>query len=36
MESQEVPEMFCLVTYLIYCEDYPAAELSALYKWRCD
>ena len=28
--------MFCLVTDLMDWEDYPAAELAALYKWRWD
>ena len=36
VEGQEVPEMFCLVTDLMDWEDYPAAELAALYKWRWD
>ena len=26
--------MFCLVTDLMDCREYPAAELAALYKWR--
>jgi hypothetical protein len=34
--GQEVPEMFCLVTDLMDIEEYPAAELAALYKWRWD
>ena len=36
VEGQEVPEMFCLVTDLTDCREYPAAELAALYKWRWD
>jgi hypothetical protein len=36
VEGQDVPEMFCLVTDLVDWEDYPAAELAALYKWRWD
>ena len=36
VEGQEVPEMFCLVTDLMDWEDYPAAELAALYRWRWD
>ena len=36
VEGQQVPEMFCLVTDLMDWEDYPAAELAALYKWRWD
>jgi hypothetical protein len=36
VEGQVVPEMFCLVTDLMDWEDYPAAELAALYKWRWD
>jgi hypothetical protein len=32
VEGQEVPEMFCLVTDLMDWEDYPSAELAALYK----
>jgi hypothetical protein len=36
VEGQEVPEMFCLVTDLMDWQDYPAAELAALYKWRWD
>ncbi len=36
VEDQEVPEMFCLVTDLMDCREYPAAELAALYKWRWD
>jgi hypothetical protein len=36
IEGQEVPEMFCLVTDLLDYEDYPASELSGLYKWRWD
>ena len=31
-----VPEMFCLVTDLMDWEDYPAAGLARLYKWRWD
>ena len=34
--GQEVPEMFCLVTDLMDIDEYPAAELAALYKWRWD
>ena len=36
VEGQEVPEMFCLVTDLMDCHEYPAPELAALYKWRWD
>jgi Insertion element 4 transposase N-terminal len=36
VEGQEVPEMFCLVTDLLDCREYPAPELAALYKWRWD
>ena len=36
VEDQEVPEMFCLVTDLLDCREYPAADLAALYKWRWD
>jgi hypothetical protein len=36
VEGQDVPEMFCLVTDLMDIEEYPAAELAALYKWRWD
>jgi hypothetical protein len=36
VEGQEVPEMFCLVTDLTDCREYPAAELAALYRWRWD
>jgi len=36
VEGQDVPEMFCLVTDLMDWEDYPAAELAALYRWRWD
>jgi hypothetical protein len=36
VEGQDVPEMFCLVTDLMDWEDYPAAELARLYKWRWD
>jgi hypothetical protein len=36
VEGQDVPEMFCLITDLADWEDYPAAELAALYKWRWD
>jgi hypothetical protein len=28
--------MFCLVTDLMDCREYPAADLAALYRWRCD
>ena len=28
--------MFCLVTDLMDCREYPAADLAALYKWRWD
>ena len=28
--------MFCLVTDLLDCREYPAPELAALYKWRWD
>jgi hypothetical protein len=34
--GQEVPEMFCLVTGLMDCREYPAADLAALYRWRWD
>src|SRR5208282_5030460 len=34
VEGQVVPEMFCLVTDLLDCREYPAPELAALYKWR--
>jgi hypothetical protein len=34
--GQEVPEMFCLVTDLMDCREYPAADLAALYRWRWD
>jgi hypothetical protein len=34
--GQEVPEMFCLITDLMDVNEYPAAELAALYKWRWD
>src|SRR5256885_13341659 len=36
VEGQEVPEMFCLVTDLMDCREYPAADLAALYRWRWD
>jgi Insertion element 4 transposase N-terminal/Transposase DDE domain len=36
VEGQDVPEMFCLVTDLMDSDEYPAAELAALYKWRWD
>jgi hypothetical protein len=36
VEGQQVPEMFCLVTDLLDWEEYPAAELAGLYKWRWD
>ena len=36
VEGQEVPEMFCLVTDLLDWQEYPALELSGLYKWRWD
>jgi len=36
VEGQVVPEMFCLVTDLLDCREYPAPELAALYKWRWD
>ncbi|MHB1594134.1 MAG: transposase [Streptosporangiaceae bacterium] len=36
VESQDVPEMFCLVTDLMDWEDHPAADLARLYKWRWD
>jgi hypothetical protein len=36
VEGQEVQEMFCLVTGLMDDEEYPAAELAALYKRRWD
>ncbi|MGH3179242.1 MAG: transposase domain-containing protein [Streptosporangiaceae bacterium] len=36
IEGQQVPEMFCLVTDLLDWEEYPAAELAGLYKWRWD
>ncbi len=36
VEGQEVPEMFCLVTDLMDCREYPAADLAALYGWRWD
>lgn len=36
VEGQDVPEMFCLVTDLMEIDEYPAAELAALYKWRWD
>ena len=34
--GQHVPEMFCLLTDLMDIDEYPAAELAALYKWRWD
>ena len=36
VEGQHVPELFCLVTDLMDTDEYPAAELAALYKWRWD
>jgi len=36
VEGQDVPEMFCLVTDLMDIDEYPAAGLAALYKWRWD
>ncbi len=36
VEGQHVPELFCLVTDLMDIDEYPAAELAALYKWRWD
>ena len=36
VKGQEVPEMFCLVTDLMDCREYPAADLAALYRWRWD
>jgi len=36
VEGQVVPEMFCLVTDLLDCREYPAPELAALYRWRWD
>ena len=36
VEGQDVPEMFCLVTDLRDWEEYPAADLAALYRWRWD
>jgi hypothetical protein len=36
VEGQDVPEMFCLVTDLMDIQEYPGAELAALYKWRWD
>jgi hypothetical protein len=36
IKGQQVPEMFCLVTDLLDWEQYPAPELSGLYKWRWD
>ena len=36
VEGQEVPEMFCLVTDLLDCREYPAPELAGLYKRRWD
>jgi hypothetical protein len=36
VEGQDVPEMFCLATDLLDWEEYPAADLAALYRWRWD
>ena len=36
VEGQDVPEMFCLVTDLQDWEEYPAADLAGLYRWRWD
>ena len=36
VEGQKVPELFCLVTDLMDIDEYPAADLAALYKWRWD
>jgi hypothetical protein len=36
VEGQEVKEMFCLITDLLDWREYPALELSGLYKWRWD
>ena len=36
VEGQNVPEMFCLATDLLDWEEYPAADLAALYRWRWD
>ena len=36
VEGQDVPEMFCLVTDLMDIDEYPAAGLAGLYKWRWD
>jgi hypothetical protein len=36
VEGQDVPEMFCLVTDLRDWEEYPAADLAGLYRWRWD
>ncbi len=36
VEGQVVPEMFCLLTDLLDWQEYPAAELAGLYKWRWD
>jgi hypothetical protein len=36
VEGQDVPEMFCLVTDLQDWEEYPAADLACLYRWRWD
>jgi Insertion element 4 transposase N-terminal len=36
VEGQDMPEMFCLVTDLRDWEEYPAADLAALYRWRWD
>jgi hypothetical protein len=34
--GQQAPEMFCLVTDLLDSDEYPAAALAALYRWRWD
>jgi hypothetical protein len=36
VEGKDTPEMFCLVTDLLDAEEYPAAELAGLYRWRWD
>jgi hypothetical protein len=36
VEGQQVPEMFCLVTDLTDIQQYPAAQLAGLYRWRWD
>ncbi len=36
VEGQKAEEMFCLVTDLLDWQDYPAAGLARLYKWRWD